>query len=52
LHRQQRQSRLGLRRITLQTIAFTMLDGDVGRIEIVQIMLHPMGEAHLQYQHQ
>jgi hypothetical protein len=29
-----------------------MFDTDVGRIKVVQVMLHGVGEAHLQHQHQ
>jgi hypothetical protein len=52
LHRQGRQSRFGVWCIALQAIAFVMFNGDGGRIKVVQIMLHGMGEAHLQNQHQ
>jgi hypothetical protein len=38
--------------IALQAIAVIMFDFYVGRIKVVQVVLHCVGEAHLQHQHQ
>ena len=46
-----RQSGLGLRRIGEKTITVIMFNCQRRRIEVMQIVLHCMGEAHLQYQH-
>ena len=47
-----RQSGLGLRRIGEKTITVIMFNGQRRRIEVMQLVLHGMGEAHLQYQHE
>ncbi|MDG1007314.1 MAG: hypothetical protein P8P44_03750 [Alphaproteobacteria bacterium] len=47
-----RQCRFGMGCIALQAIAVIMFDFYVGRIKVVQVVLHCVGEAHLQHQHQ
>lgn len=41
-----------LRRIGEKTITIIMFNGQRCRIEVMQIMLHGVGETHLQCQHQ
>ena len=50
--RKARQSRFCMRHIGQQAIAFIMFNGQRRRIKFMQLVLHRMGEAHLQYQHQ
>ena len=47
-----RQSRFSLRRIGQQAITVIMRNGYVRRVKVMQIMLHGVGETHLQCQHQ